>query len=367
MNKLFRFFVAGAIGAAALTAAPAFAASTIYVDDNCSPPANGTSTDPYCTIQEAVNAAVSGDTIQVAAGVYNESVTVNKSLKIRGIQYGDSATNGWLPAGVESVVDPPSGPAFNITASSVTIDGFRITGATDNYGIVTSASASGYQILNNFITNNPGGGINLNSNGTIQTVLLRNVFTANGADAIRSTSGLNNAFIDHNNFSGHTNSAITLSDAATHSNVRFSYNVSTNDVAGINLYRTTNSEFDHNTITGSGAGTDWGGISLGGANTYLSIHHNTVQNRNFHGIVVTNYIAGANTNLTIDHNDSNNNTLDGIRIDAGSTGNLIIYNDMAGNAEHDAHDSSVGVGTAGTGNTWDNNDCVTDLPDGLCD
>jgi pectin methylesterase-like acyl-CoA thioesterase len=40
----------------------------------------------YETIQDAVNAAASGDTIKVSAGTYNENVTINnKALTISGI------------------------------------------------------------------------------------------------------------------------------------------------------------------------------------------------------------------------------------------------------------------------------------------
>lgn len=388
MKRLARLLTAGAIGATALISVPVHAASTLYVDDTCNPPANGTQADPYCTIQEAINAAANGDTIQVAQGVYNESVTVNKQLVIRGIQYGDNPLNGWLPENVESVVDPVAGPGFNITASNVTIDGFRITGATD--GIVTSAAGSGYKIINNKINGNVRG-INLNSNGVVQTRVQYNLFQGNGGDAIRSLAGLNNALVDHNNFSNHTNSAMTLDAGATHNNVTFTYNNSLNDATGANWYRATNSTIHHNTFTGFTA-TDYGAISLGGGNSNVSVHHNTISGRNSSGIVVVDYIGSKNSNLTIDHNNSSNNALDGIeiraaatsgtllisyndansnsrdgiRIEAGNTSATVRYNDMASNTEHDAHDNSVGTKTAGTNDTWFSNNCVTDSPNGLC-
>src|SRR5437016_2583040 len=81
----------------------------------------------YSTIQAAVNAAVNGDTITVDPGIYNELVTVNKSVTLLGAQVGVDARNPartGLPA-TESVVDGNNGStAFDVTASNVTIDGF---------------------------------------------------------------------------------------------------------------------------------------------------------------------------------------------------------------------------------------------------
>jgi pectin methylesterase-like acyl-CoA thioesterase len=48
----------------------------------------GPSDNDYTTIQAAINAADAGDTIQVAAGTYNEFVDVSKPLSIRGANYG---------------------------------------------------------------------------------------------------------------------------------------------------------------------------------------------------------------------------------------------------------------------------------------
>jgi len=50
-----------------------------------------------------------------------------------------------------------------------------------------------------------------------------------------------------------------------------------------------------------------------------------------------------------------------------SSNNRIVSNTMRQNDEHDAHDDTVGAGTAGTANYWIDNNCKTENRPGLCD
>ena len=51
-------------------AGPAQGQTTWHVDDDCTPPGAGTEFDPFCTIQDAVDATSDGDTVLVAPGTY---------------------------------------------------------------------------------------------------------------------------------------------------------------------------------------------------------------------------------------------------------------------------------------------------------
>ena len=66
---------------------------TLYVDAaSIATTPDGTTANPYKTIQAAVNAAVTNTTIKVKAGQYNESVTINKSnLALWGMAPGAAA------------------------------------------------------------------------------------------------------------------------------------------------------------------------------------------------------------------------------------------------------------------------------------
>ena len=70
----------------------------------------------YPTIQEAINAAVSGDTIVVVnEGMYTEEIVINKSLTLLGM-------NGVV------VATPPEGTGIEIEADNITVTGFMFDG-----------------------------------------------------------------------------------------------------------------------------------------------------------------------------------------------------------------------------------------------
>jgi len=85
----------------------------------------------YSTIQAAISASTthSGDSIMIAAGTYNEFVTVSKGVALIG-------------AGVSTIIKPSSGNGITVTASNVLLQTLRATHAPSN-GI----SASGVSNL----------------------------------------------------------------------------------------------------------------------------------------------------------------------------------------------------------------------------
>ncbi len=62
----------------------ATAAQTIHVDASAASGGDGSASQPYGSIQDGVNGAAAGDTVQVAAGDYNESVVLDRSLTLQG-------------------------------------------------------------------------------------------------------------------------------------------------------------------------------------------------------------------------------------------------------------------------------------------
>jgi hypothetical protein len=153
--------------------------ATAYVNDGAGPGGNGSDNTNYITINDGIAGALIGGTVQVAAGTYNEDVTVNKSVKVLGA--GPTGTN---------VIGPIGGSGsstFFIGASNVELAGFTITRAgnntTDwNNGGLNSAGVSvqgtsiaGMLLRDNLITGNRTGIDINNSNGhTIRNNVIDN-------------------------------------------------------------------------------------------------------------------------------------------------------------------------------------------------
>jgi parallel beta-helix repeat protein len=105
------------------------------------------------------------------------------------------------------------------------------------------------------------------------------------------------------------------------------------------------------------------GINLTGASDNL-VEKNEVFGNGQDGIRIQN---NSDRN-TVRLNHALRNSLDGIRV-LGATPdrNTIERNVMRQSGEHDAHDDSVGPGTAGTANVWVKNHCETESRAGLCE
>ena len=102
--------------------------STCYVNAATGNDSNsGTADSPFATIQQGIDAVSAGGTVDVAAGTYDEGVTIGKAVTLLGANAGTPATSTRAP---ESIVTQTAGtsPVFDITtAAPVTIDGFTGT------------------------------------------------------------------------------------------------------------------------------------------------------------------------------------------------------------------------------------------------
>lgn len=109
----------------------------------------------FPTIQAAINAATTadGETLEVSAGTYNESVVVNKSLTIKGAQAGVDAGTRTIDGAGESIVNGGTQTAFTISANNVTLNGLQVMQTGNGaHTITTPDNYSGITLENNIVT-----------------------------------------------------------------------------------------------------------------------------------------------------------------------------------------------------------------------
>ncbi|MER7043866.1 right-handed parallel beta-helix repeat-containing protein [Streptomyces jumonjinensis] len=402
MRKLYALLPAFAVVAAVFPAAPSYAASTLIVGQN-------PTTCPgqaFTSIQAAVNAAVSGDTIQVCPGTYNEVVTITTpNLTLIGTTTP--------PSNCDVVVAPDpttdsiiaftnvSDGVVNLEADNLSFQGFTVQNGGSGpatSGIFTSNLHSGYSITNNLIQNNLIG-IYLNtSTPATQSEVAHNCIRQNNlgtpaaGDGIYSDQGLHNVLIDNNALFQNDNNGmlITKADPFTVDNVNINNNVSHQEGAFLGIFSSTNSLVTDNTIVDDVRQA----IAIADENTGLQVLRNTIQGggRGIYAVstfappLTSSQVTISDNNIsntsgdgisvaqesltasTISNNSVTNAGRDGVFIDdvSGNGGNQVTGNVLQGSANFDCEDLTTGAGTAGTANTWTNNQAQTSNPAGLC-
>jgi len=240
-----------------------------YVDTTAgNDAASGLSGDPLRTIQEGVDRVQTGGRVHVAAGTYNEEVTVGKSISLLGAQAGVDART---PRGAESIMTEGTGETpLILNASDVTVDGFTVEGQTQvnhfGAGVWMEPHTHGTQFVNNIVRNNVVGLFLTNDNGADPTLIQHDLFQDNTnpgaasgndvyADNFTAGGAVTGATIDANKF---TNSsfvedawAVDVSNGALpqFSNIVVSNNSIDNHGRGVVFFATTNSSVTANTFT----------------------------------------------------------------------------------------------------------------------
>lgn len=159
----------------------------------------------YATIQEAINAVSSGNTICVSAGTYNENVLVNKSIRLSGKGAFKTVINGQVPGFY----------AMYITANNVTLEGFFIQAVGTNDALQLAESISGTNIRYNYLKAGYGAIAFLVSNAQTGNIVQNNILEGNNSPFIAqvgaiSTEILNNTFIGSVNPSSRLDTGFAL-------------------------------------------------------------------------------------------------------------------------------------------------------------
>jgi len=227
---------------------------TIYVPDN------------FTTIQQAVNAASSGDTIIVRDGTYTENVDVNTAnLTIK-------SENGTANCIVNA--SNPSDDVFQVTANYVNITGFTVENATgtDKAGIYLGSADHCNISSNNATSNDYGICLSFSSNNTL----------SNNTASNNTWDGIHLDYSSNNTFTNNTASSNSL---------------------GIWVHFSSN-----NTLRDNTAASNDNGIYMSFWSNHNTLTKNTVSN-NVHGIWVLN--SSSNNNIYNNYFNNTNNVLAG--------------------------------------------------------
>jgi len=154
----------------------------------------------YGTIQEAINVAVSGETIVVASGVYHEHIGIDKPLTLSGENCNTTIIEG----------DGENRVILVIKASQVRLSGFTIRNGAG--GILLEYSNNSF-ITDNMVTNTMDGlSLLFSHNNTI----ISNTIKDNEKGLFLGDSNSN--VICYNNFINNTEQAVTMDSRNTWEN-----------------------------------------------------------------------------------------------------------------------------------------------------
>jgi hypothetical protein len=177
----------------------------------------------FTKIQDAVNAAVAGDTIYVnpSPTIYNESVTIIKKLVMIGGGYNSPNQLGYTTTVTQFFfnrggVDPSGSVICGFTINSLSVGGGLPT--VSNITVFRNRINSFFLVGNNWLIYNNilSGGVGLGNNPVPNNIIIQNNIVVNST--VNGNTGNSNFIIDHNLFIGSSNPFLSSVQFATITN-----------------------------------------------------------------------------------------------------------------------------------------------------
>ena len=276
----------------------------------------------YGSIQDAIDIAVSGDTIAVFPGIYDEQLAINKRIDLQG-------------NGLGSVLQPTTSPTLGvydveIEATSAILEDltFDFNGPTDTRsgnGIIVSDLSMppviNVKIQNNIIyTGDANTGIHTGKYSDVSGLLISGNIFYGDADGrgegvyVNPYTGTGKVTINHNQFYGNLSAGISIEASKVTASNNTIHNNITKGVTGIRYIDLTGGQIfsgvniTRNTITNMTYGIRIGTTTNVGSKLRAEILSNTIKN-NDNGIWVE---YGADLSNSVHKNSLAKNTNYGI-------------------------------------------------------
>ncbi|MDM5225426.1 right-handed parallel beta-helix repeat-containing protein [Cytobacillus sp. NJ13] len=331
------------------------------------------------SINAAIAGANPGDTIRVEAGVFQENIVISAGLdqlRLLGAGVGQTIVDGTGSPGDGMVVNSSFVTIAGFTVRDYTASGILVN-TSDNIirnlevqnngqvGIEIVAVAERNLIFKIKSTENNNDGILVNGNNNYvveckiieneddgivlngtNNLAIRNRANGNMADGIEVNGGhivIDNVF---------KNNAADGIDLVTGGNLIFGNRVNRNTDNGIEMSGFNNNLVINNNVKNN---SNDGIVSAGGDNN--RIVGNKVKKNAFTGVELD---FNSNENV-VDQNLVKKNIGPGILLTSDADGNAVRENSLSGNTPDIQADTP-----ADTNNTFDENDCQTSSPPGLC-
>lgn len=195
------------------------------------------STCTYTTISSAISAANSGDTVRVAAGTYNESISFSSSLTIT-LEGGWNST--FTTRNPSTYISTLISATLVSSNTSITLDGFTFTGSS-TYGIYVNSTTGSLNVSNSIISNNADAGVYIVS--ADEVIINNNIITNNcsglcyGGIIAGLTGSHTQIIVSENTIHSHTNSgAVGVMIWSANNSDAITGNLIYNNAYGINTF-----------------------------------------------------------------------------------------------------------------------------------
>jgi parallel beta-helix repeat protein len=165
------------------------------------------------TIQGAINSAGSGDTVEVNAGTYNESVIIDKSLNLLGAKANvDSRGGAWGSVNISVINAGEGNNGILINESNVTVNGFKIIESGSDAEVFSfdypfesaiyvyneNTELENIVIIYNWIDNNHGSGIIVRY---AKEPIIEYNYISNNGDGVWAAAGIGGQELTNGSFS----------------------------------------------------------------------------------------------------------------------------------------------------------------------